>query len=155
MSRTNSAPFLKHTGLSEKRFSRQFALAQICLNSFKRKGDDFVRARFNDLEDFFREQASLSLDDPNFIRIRRVLKIMDRDFASPQGTPRAIPAKALATLLSLPAAVRRRSWSFRSTPAAFVCAGVCRQIFRIRKQRTPHGLGEKRGLVQIQPLHPI
>ena len=78
----SNAPFLGQTALSEKRFSRQFTLAQICLNSFKRAGDTFVRARFNDLEDFFRENASLSTNDANLVRIRRVLKIMDKDFAS-------------------------------------------------------------------------
>src|SRR5271155_1276136 len=42
------APFLRLTRLSEKRFSRQFALAQICINSFSRaQNGEFVRARFN------------------------------------------------------------------------------------------------------------
>jgi hypothetical protein len=49
------APFLKDTKLSEKRFSRQFTLAQICINSFSRnETGNFVRARYDDLEDFFK-----------------------------------------------------------------------------------------------------
>src|SRR5713101_4193550 len=54
------APFLRNTTLSEKRFSRQFTLAQICINSFKRwETGDFVRARYDDLGDFFKEKYDL------------------------------------------------------------------------------------------------
>jgi hypothetical protein len=54
------APFLKRTRLSEKRFSRQFTLAQICINSFSRhETGDFVRARYDDLEGFFRRKTRL------------------------------------------------------------------------------------------------
>jgi hypothetical protein len=75
------APFLRHTNLSEKRFSRQFTLAQICINSFRRsETGDFVRARYDDLEDFFKEKYKLDKRDENLVRIREVLKIMDRDF---------------------------------------------------------------------------
>lgn len=75
------APFLRHTKLSDKRFSRQFTLAQICLNSFHRKREgEFARARLPDLEDFFAEEARLSKDDENLKRIRKVLKAMDDEF---------------------------------------------------------------------------
>jgi len=75
------APFLRHTGLSEKRFSRQFTLAQICINSFKRdETGEFVRARYDDLADFFKQQYKLDDDDRNLGRIRKVLRIMDKYF---------------------------------------------------------------------------
>jgi len=75
------APFLRSTKLSEKRFSRQFTLAQICINSFTRHEDgDFVRARYDDLEDFFKKNYDLDEHDENLNRIRAVLKIMERCF---------------------------------------------------------------------------
>lgn len=74
-------PFFKHTRLSEKRFSRQFTLAQICINSFERqRTGDFGRARFDDLKDFFHDNASLSRKDKNLIRIKAVLGLMDKAF---------------------------------------------------------------------------
>lgn len=88
------APFLKHTNLSEKRFSRQFTLAQICINSFGRaETGDFVRARYDDLADFFKDKYNLDDEDENLTRIREVLKIMDRDFGQ-EAT--AISSRAIA-----------------------------------------------------------
>lgn len=75
------APFLGKTNLSEKRFSRQFTLAQICINSFSRsETGSFVRARYDDLGDFVNEKADLSSKDENLVRIREVLKVMDKHF---------------------------------------------------------------------------
>jgi hypothetical protein len=75
------APFLRRTRLSEKRFSRQFTLAQICINSFSRnESGDFVRARYDDLEDFFKEEYELDENDANLNRIRAVLKSMEKYF---------------------------------------------------------------------------
>jgi len=75
------APFLRKTKLSEKRFSRQFTLAQICINSFsKLQSGDFVRARYDDLEDFFKENYKLDEDDENLDRIRAVLKVTEKGF---------------------------------------------------------------------------
>lgn len=75
------APFLRHTNLSEKRFSRQFTLAQICINSFSRaETGDFVRARYEDLEDFFKEKYNLEKKDKDLVRIREALGIMDKQF---------------------------------------------------------------------------
>lgn len=77
----NNGPFFRYTKLSEKRFSRQFTLAQICINSFKRSEmDDFVRARYDDLADFIKDKYNLEKNDKNFLRIKDVLKIMDRHF---------------------------------------------------------------------------
>jgi hypothetical protein len=80
----NSGPFFRHTKLSEKRFSRPFTLAQICLNSFTKAEPDgeFARARLKDIEDFFEETETngLNKDDENLIRIRKVLKLMDKTF---------------------------------------------------------------------------
>jgi hypothetical protein len=74
-------PFLRHTNLSEKRFSRQFTLAQICINSFSRnETGEFVRARYDDLGEFFKEKYDLHTEDENLVRIREVLKIMDKRF---------------------------------------------------------------------------
>lgn len=75
------APFLRRTKLSEKRFSRQFTLAQICINSFSRnETGNFVRARYDDLEDFFKEKYNLKEGDENLNRIRAVLKSMEKSF---------------------------------------------------------------------------
>jgi hypothetical protein len=75
------APFLGATSLSEKRFSRQVTLAQICINSFSRsKTGDFVRARYDDIGDFFKDNSNLDDDDENLTRIREVLKIMAERF---------------------------------------------------------------------------
>ncbi len=75
------APFLRHTKLSEKRFSRQFTLAQICINSFSRsQSGEFVRARYGDLEEFFKEKYDLQRDDKNLVRKTRVLGIKDKRF---------------------------------------------------------------------------
>jgi hypothetical protein len=74
-------PFLRNTNLSEKRFSRQFTLAQICINSFSRsKTGDFVRARYDDLEDFFKDKYDLDQKDENLVRIREVLRILEKGF---------------------------------------------------------------------------
>lgn len=79
----NTAPFIRNTGLSDKRFSRQFTMAQICLNSFKRKEiGEFSRARLQDLEDFFNDKANLASEDGNLNRIRSVLKEMDTAFGT-------------------------------------------------------------------------
>jgi hypothetical protein len=88
------APFLKHTNLSEKRFSRQFTLAQICINSFGRaETGNFVRARYDDLADFFKDKYNLDDKDENLVRIREVLKIMDKDFGQEAS---AISSRAIA-----------------------------------------------------------
>jgi hypothetical protein len=88
------APFLKYTKLSEKRFSRQFTLAQICINSFSRnESGDFVRARYDDLEDFFKEKYNLKENDENLNRIRTVLKIMEKHFGD---SAKSISSRAVA-----------------------------------------------------------
>jgi hypothetical protein len=90
----NEAHFLRHTSLSDRRFSRQFTLAQICINSFSRRETGaFVRARYDDLEDFFKEKADLSPKDENLKRIRQILRLMDKDFG--EGA-RIISSRAVA-----------------------------------------------------------
>ncbi len=88
------ALFLRHTNLSEKRFSRQFTLAQICINSFARsETGDFVRARYDDLLDFFKEKHNLDKGDENLVRIREVLKTMDKHFGE---SANSISSRAVA-----------------------------------------------------------
>jgi hypothetical protein len=88
------APFLRFTHLSEKRFSRQFTLAQICINSFARnETGEFVRARYDDLEEFFKEKYKLDKKDANLARIREVLKIMDKHFGE---SANSISSRAVA-----------------------------------------------------------
>jgi len=88
------APFLRNTSLSERRYSRQFALAQICINSFSfAETGEFVRARFDDLEDFFKEKHDLEEQDENLVRIGRVLKLMDKRFGQ---NASAISSRAVA-----------------------------------------------------------
>lgn len=88
------APFLGKTKLSEKRFSRQFALAQICINSFNRhETGEFVRARYDDLGDFFIQKSDIKDKDENLVRIREVLKIMDKQFGE---EAKSISSRAVA-----------------------------------------------------------
>jgi hypothetical protein len=87
-------PFLRRTKLSEKRFSRQFTLAQICINSFSRnESGNFVRARYDDLEEFFKDKYELDKDDDNLERIRTVLKNMEKYF---DGNAESITSRAVA-----------------------------------------------------------
>lgn len=88
------APFLKNTKLSEKRFSRQFTLAQISINSFNHyKTGEFVRTRLDDLTDFFRENYGLNAKDENLQRIRKVLELMDKQFGD---KAKSISSRAVA-----------------------------------------------------------
>ena len=73
-----NGPFFRNSKISEKRFSREFALAQMCINSFSRADEGiFVKARFDDLEEFFKEQEKVANNDPHLVRIRKVLGLMD------------------------------------------------------------------------------
>ncbi|MCC6837246.1 MAG: DUF262 domain-containing protein [Bacteroidia bacterium] len=77
----NDGPFLRNTNLSEKRFSRPFTLAQICLNSFSKSNHgEFARARYDDLSDFFEANQDLDKRDKNLLRIKKVLSKMDEAF---------------------------------------------------------------------------
>lgn len=88
------APFLRNTNLSEKRFSIEFALAQICINSFSRaEAGNFVRARYEDLEDFIKDKYDIDRKDENLVRIRKVLTVMDEQFGE---SAAAISSRAVA-----------------------------------------------------------
>lgn len=78
----NDGPFFRNTNLSEKRFSRPFTLAQICVNSFAKAipESEFTRTRLQDIEDFFEEYHDLDKKDANLVRIKKVLNLMDRTF---------------------------------------------------------------------------
>ena len=80
----SDGPFFCRSNLSKKRFSRPFTLAQICINSFARSkpSGNFVRARLQDIEDFFEENHDLSKKNSNLVRIRSVLEEMDNSFKS-------------------------------------------------------------------------
>lgn len=74
-------PFFRRSKLSDRRYSRQFTLAQICINSFsKDETGDFVRARLKDLEDFFANRSRINKNDKNLERIKKVLGLMDESF---------------------------------------------------------------------------
>jgi hypothetical protein len=89
-----NAAFLRRTKLSEKRFSRQFTLAQIAINSFSLNSTgEFVRARYDDLGEFFKQNDNLNEGDGNFKRIREVLDSMEKHFA--EGAT-AISSRAVA-----------------------------------------------------------
>lgn len=93
------APFLRNTSLSEKRFSREFALAQICINSFSRaENGSFVRARYDDLADFFKDKYKLDKKDENLVRIRKVLAAMDEHFGEKAA---AVSSRAVAVSVYL------------------------------------------------------
>ncbi|MGH9681251.1 MAG: hypothetical protein ACRD4Y_14995, partial [Candidatus Acidiferrales bacterium] len=99
-----NAPFLRSTNLSDKRFSREFTLAQICINSFSlNETGDFVRARYDDLEDFFKDKYNLSKEDGNLVRIRHVLGVLDKHFGERAATisSRAVAVSAYLFVESL------------------------------------------------------
>ena len=74
-------PFLSKTNLSDARYSRQFTLAQICINSFFRaRTGEFTRARLVDLEEFF--DSDIPDLEANLKRIGKVLQLMDEGFGS-------------------------------------------------------------------------
>lgn len=78
----NDGPFFRNSNLSVKRFSRPFTLAQICINSFsKAKTGEYVRARYDDLSDFFEEYHDLDKKDENLVRIKVILNKMDKAFS--------------------------------------------------------------------------
>lgn len=77
----NDGPFFRNTGLSKKRFSIPFTLAQICINSFEQSlNKKFTRARLENIEDFFEEYHNLDKNDSKLTQIKNVLEIMDKAF---------------------------------------------------------------------------
>jgi uncharacterized protein with ParB-like and HNH nuclease domain len=80
----NEGPFFRNTHLSKKRYSRPFTLAQICINSFAKANPEgeFVRARLQDLQDFFEKNSDIREKDVNLERIRKVLHLLDSAFKS-------------------------------------------------------------------------
>lgn len=76
-------PFIGGVGASEKRYSKQFALAQIVINSIPFRGvkGEFRRARFEDLSLFFDMHKRLSKEDLERInKIKDILKRMSITF---------------------------------------------------------------------------
>lgn len=90
-------PFMSKTRISEKRFSREFTLSQMCINSFNKKSTgEFKRARLVDLETFFERNDDLDKDDENLKRISEVLNLMDKGFGkkAERITSRAVAVSA-------------------------------------------------------------
>ncbi len=81
--------------LSKKHLHHQSpSPSQICINSFRRsETGDFVRARYDDLEDFFKNKYKLDKKDENLVRIREVLGLMDQHFGEKAGS---ISSRAVA-----------------------------------------------------------
>ncbi|MCH7828534.1 DUF262 domain-containing protein [Patescibacteria group bacterium] len=85
-------PFLEKTHLSQKRYSKQFTLAQICINSVIRaETNEFTRARLPDLEAFFNRDIDNITD--HFKRITKVLEEMDKSF---EDKAEAVSSRAVA-----------------------------------------------------------
>lgn len=90
-----NGPFLKNTSLSAKRFSREFTVAQIVVNSFKKKETGkYSRVRLPELEQFFEDNYKLPLTDENFVRVLKVLEAMEVAFG---GKAVVISSRAAAT----------------------------------------------------------
>jgi len=88
-------PFFKKTSLSAKRFSREFTIAQIVVNSFKRKEiGEYIRVRLPELENFFDEQYKLSPEDQTFTRVKKVLELMEQAFGD---NAKAISSRGVAS----------------------------------------------------------
>jgi hypothetical protein len=90
----SGGPFFRNTNLSLKRFSIPFTLAQICINSFSKANKDiFIRARYDDLSNFFEEYQDLNRKDDHLVRIKKVLQGMDKAFGI---EAKAISSRAVA-----------------------------------------------------------
>lgn len=134
------APFLRHTNLSEKRYSRQFTLAQICINAFSRNSEGhFVRARFDDLEDFFKDNYSLAPKDENLVRIRKTLDLLDKGFGA---EAHSISSRAIAVTTYLFAEellLRKKSSQVKQFARFLVMllAGIREDLVRITNYEKP------------------
>ncbi len=77
-------PFFKSSGLSDKRFSKEFTLAQIALNSFYRRDSgfkNFKRTRLADLVTFFEENIRADKNTKIFCdEIKKTLNEMEQKF---------------------------------------------------------------------------
>jgi hypothetical protein len=74
-----NGPFIGKTKLSSKRFSRELAVAQIVFNSmFFRREEGFTRARWEELNAFFKKYAIiLDKDKTKTNKIKEILKKID------------------------------------------------------------------------------
>jgi len=77
-------PFICNVNLTERRYSRELAVAQIVINSiFFREEEGFKRARWEDLDDFFRKYKKFSAADKTKTeKIKDILKKMDAAFGA-------------------------------------------------------------------------
>lgn len=92
-----NGPFIGKTSLSSKRFSRELAVAQLVFNSmFFREEEEFKRARWEELDEFFKKHAKFSDKDitkPK--KIEETLKKIDVVFGN-----RAEKLRGRASLVS-------------------------------------------------------
>lgn len=76
-----NGPFIGNTKLSAKRFSRELAVAQMVFNSTFYRGDDFKRARWEELDDFFKKHIDFSGEDKTRTnKIEEILKKINNVF---------------------------------------------------------------------------
>lgn len=77
-----NGPLIGKTNLSSKRFSRELAVAQLVFNStFFRNGEEFKRARWEDLNKFFEAYPKFSAkDETNTAKIKKILQKIDDVF---------------------------------------------------------------------------
>lgn len=75
-------PFISNVNLSQRRFSRELTIAQIAINSkFFRGEEGFNRARWEDLDDFFRKHEKFSAEEKTKTKkIKDTLEKMDAAF---------------------------------------------------------------------------
>lgn len=142
-----NCPFLRNTNLSERRFSREFTLAQICINSFSRKeAGKFVRARYDDLEEFFEDKSSISEDEENLKRIRKVLELMDKKFAE-RALSISSRAVAVSVYLFVEGLYLHRKQSQTAAFAKFVVV-LLEEVKRNQKLLTQYTLPENRTILE-------
>lgn len=80
-----NGPFLRNLGIragERYRFSRETALAQMIINSlFFREGNEFTRARYEDLRDFFLKYKNFdAVTQKKSLRISSILKDIEKVF---------------------------------------------------------------------------
>ena len=137
----NDGPFFRKTELSRRRFSQPFTLAQICINSFNVAETDggFVRARLQDIEEFFDKNHNIEKNDPNLTRIRKVLKLMDKAFDE-AGSEISSRAVAVSAYLYAEELVQKGQAKRLATFARFYAKlldGIRDDLSRIRNYEAP------------------
>jgi hypothetical protein len=75
--------FIRKTNVTKRRYGKLQLCAQICINSIsKANSGQFCNAKYEDLRDFYRENANFTTNNNDARRIVNTLNVMDRIFGT-------------------------------------------------------------------------